>query len=349
MITTKTIVVGGAGFIGFHCAARALAEGHEVTVLDNLSRQGAAVNLAALRERAAVANAAFRFVHADIRNAAELAAIFAECRPDLVLHQAAQVAVTTSVTNPRLDFETNALGTFNVLEAVRLGAPEAFVVFSSTNKVYGGMEDVAVVEEARRYCYRDYPGGLDETRGTDFHSPYGCSKGAADQYVRDYARIYGLRTAVFRQSCIYGPHQFGIEDQGWVAWFVIAAVLNRPVTIYGTGKQVRDLLWVDDLCEAYWCAWQKGLGGEIYNMGGGGENTLSLLELVDELRRHGITGLDPKFGAPRPGDQPVYIANAAKARAALGWKPQVAPADGVARLLAWVRAHQDLIRRVMGF
>jgi CDP-paratose 2-epimerase len=348
-MSKKTIIIGGAGFIGYHCAVRALREGHDVTLVDNLSRQGAAVNLASLRELAGAVKVPLRFCHADIRHHEDLARIFREVRPELVIHQAAQVAVTTSVTNPRLDFEVNALGTFNVLEAVRLQAPEAYVVFSSTNKVYGGMEDVAVVEEATRYRYRDHPEGFDETRATDFHSPYGCSKGAADQYVRDYCRIFGLRAAVFRQSCIYGPNQFGIEDQGWVAWFAIAAVLNRPVTIYGTGKQVRDLLWVDDLCEAYWLAWRQGKGGEIYNMGGGAENTLSLLELVELLRRNGVSGLNPGYSTPRPGDQPVYVTNAAKARAVLSWRPKVAPGAGVVKLLGWVRENQALIKSVMNF
>lgn len=345
---SKVMVIGGAGFIGFHVASRYLAEGHHVCVVDNLSRNGARANFAGLQLIAASFGDRLRFVHADIRVAADLDAVFADARPDCVVHEAAQVAVTTSVANPRLDFEINALGTFNVLEALRRNSPDAFLIYASTNKVYGGMEDVAVVEEAKRYRYRDYPEGLDESRTLDFHSPYACSKGAADQYVHDYARIYGLRTAVFRQSCIYGTNQFGVEDQGWIAWFTIARVLGKPVTIYGSGKQVRDILWVEDLIDAYDRAWKRDTRGQVYNMGGGAENTLSLIELVDIL-----DGLQPsehplQFGEVRPGDQPVYIANAAKARRDLGWQPHVRPAEGVARLHAWVTENKAEVCRVLG-
>jgi len=343
----KVIVFGGCGFIGFHCARRALVEGSEVHVADNLSRAGARVNLADLRALADAGGGTLRFHHVDIRSAHEVEAVFRQTRPDLVMHQAAQVAVTLSVSNPRLDFEINALGTLNILEAMRIHAPEAFLVFSSTNKVYGGMEDVAVVEKATRFEYRDHPQGLDETRSLDFHSPYGCSKGAADQYVHDYSRIYNLRTAVFRQSCIYGPNQYGVEDQGWVAWFIIARILERPVTIYGSGKQVRDLLYIDDLLEAYWKAWQTNASGEVFNMGGGAENTLSLLELVAMLDPLAPTSLSPAYGAPRPGDQPVYVANAGKARRVLGWKPSIHPEVGVPLLLGWVRANSSRIGSVL--
>jgi CDP-paratose 2-epimerase len=209
------------------------------------------------------------------------------------------------------------------------------------------MEDVAVVEEAKRYRYRDYPEGLDESRNLDFHSPYACSKGIADQYFHDYSRCFGLRTVVFRQSCIYGTNQFGVEDQGWIAWFTIARVLGKPVTIYGTGKQVRDILWVDDLIDAYVKAWRLNASGQVFNMGGGAENTLSLLELVDELDKHCKASQPLKFGNVRPGDQPVYIANANKARSLLGWKPQVAPATGVEKLYRWVLENKETVSRVL--
>jgi CDP-paratose 2-epimerase len=345
---SKILVIGGAGFIGFHVSKRYIDEGHDVTVMDNLSRNGARANFAALVQGTAHSERGVRFRHADIRVPADVNAVFAEVRPDFVVHEAAQVAVTTSVTNPRLDFEINAIGTFNVLEALRKHAADAFLVYASTNKVYGGMEDVAVVEEAKRYRYRDYPEGLDESRTLDFHSPYACSKGAADQYVHDYARIFGLRTAVFRQSCIYGTNQFGVEDQGWIAWFTIARVLGKAVTVYGSGKQVRDILWVDDLVEAYDRAWKRDCKGQVYNMGGGAENTLSLLELVDILDGLQPTASPLLFGDVRPGDQPVYIANATKARRALDWIPRVRPADGIARLHAWVEANREEVARVLG-
>lgn len=344
---SRILVIGGAGFVGFHVAKRYLSEGHEVHVLDNLSRNGARANFAALDRLDLPRGVRARFHHVDIRSAYDVDDAVARVRPEFIVHEAAQVAVTTSVTNPRLDFEINAVGTFNVLEATRRHAADAFFVYASTNKVYGGMEDVAVVEEATRYRYRDFPHGLDESRTLDFHSPYACSKGAADQYVHDYARIFGLRTVVFRQSCIYGSNQFGVEDQGWIAWFTIARVLGKPVTIYGSGKQVRDILWVEDLVEAYDRAWKLDKKGEIYNMGGGSENTLSLLELVAILDRLQPSPVSLQFGPVRPGDQPVYIANATKARRDLDWSPRVPPATGVERLHAWVSANRAEVTRVL--
>ena len=222
-----------------------------------------------------------------------------------MLHLAAQVAVTTSVTDPRADFDINALGTFNVLEAVRLAGGGPAVIYSSTNKVYGNLEHVRVVERGGRYAYEDLPDGVDESEPLDFHSPYGCSKGAGDQYVRDYARIYGLKTVVFRQSCIYGTRQFGIEDQGWIAWFCLATLRGQGFTIFGDGKQIRDTLWVGDLVDAYEAALGRidAVSGEVFNVGGGPSNTLSLLELVAMLEQHFGRKLDPaprRLAAGRP-------------------------------------------------
>lgn len=343
----KVFVFGGAGFIGFHASYRYLSEGFQVHVLDNLSRNGARANFVILLKSEKLLAGKLKFHHVDIRIARDVSSLVRLEQPDLIVHEAAQVAVTTSVVNPRLDFEINALGTFNVLEAVREHSPESFFVFASTNKVYGGMEDVAVVEEERRYRYKDYPEGLDESRTLDFHSPYACSKGTADQYVHDYSRIFGLRTAVFRQSCIYGTNQFGVEDQGWIAWFTIARVLGRPVTIYGTGKQVRDILWVEDLVEAYDCAWKQNKAGTVYNMGGGADNSLSLLELVELLDNLHQTDLKLDFGNVRPGDQPVYIANANKAREELAWKPRTDPFQGVEKLYRWVVENKNLVAEVL--
>jgi CDP-paratose 2-epimerase len=344
----SVLVFGGTGFIGFHVARHYLAAGAEVHVADNLWRSGARANLAAL-EALETARGRLHFHHADIRHAEDVVAVVKAARPELVVHEAAQVAVTTSVTNPRLDFEINALGTFNVLEAIRTAAPDAFVIYASTNKVYGGMEELRVRETPERYEFVDIPEGVDESRPLDFHSPYACSKGAADQYVHDYHRIFGLRTAVFRQSCIYGTHQYGIEDQGWIAWFTIAHVLGRPITVYGNGKQVRDVLWAEDLVNAYDKAWKLDRKGAIYNMGGGAENTLSLLELLALLEGLRPTKPAVAFGPVRPGDQPVYIANAGRARAELDWRPLVKPADGVARLLEWVDRNQAQVARILGF
>jgi CDP-paratose 2-epimerase len=261
------------------------------------------------------------------------------------VHLAGQVAVTTSVTNPRDDFENNALGTFNVVEAARLSGRNPILIYASTNKVYGGMDDVEVVEDATRWHYKDLPFGAPESQPLDFHSPYGVSKGCGDQYVRDYHRIYGLPTVVFRQSCIYGPRQFGIEDQGWVAWFVIAAVMGQPITIYGDGKQIRDLLHVSDLINAYDLAVEKidVAAGQVYNLGGGPSNTLAIWTefgpLLEELTGRAIP---VARGDWRPGDQKVFVADVRKAARELGWTPKVSVEEGVRKLFEWVRENKNL-------
>lgn len=335
------LITGGAGFIGCNWAARLRRDGHTVTVLDNLSRKGTAANLAWLREQQGPGP--LKFVQADVRDAAAVAE--AAKGQNAIYHLAAQVAVTTSVLNPREDFEINALGTFNVLEAARLAETQPVVVYASTNKVYGGMEDVRVSEESTRYRYTDLPLGLPETQPLDFHSPYGCSKGAGDQYVRDYARIYNLPTVVFRQSCIYGTRQFGVEDQGWLAHFVIATVRGRPLNIYGDGKQVRDMLWIDDLLDAYQIALTHPdkIAGKIFNIGGGPEFTLSIWTEVGPLLE-ALAGrkIETWHGAWRPGDQKVYISDISKAGQELGWRPKVSPQEGMRRLWGWVSANAAL-------
>jgi CDP-paratose 2-epimerase len=263
----------------------------------------------------------------------------------VIVHLAGQVAVTTSVTDPRDDFESNALGTFNVLEAARLSGRDPIFIYSSTNKVYGGMEDVELVEEETRWRYRDLIHGCPETQPLDFHSPYGCSKGAGDQYVRDYARIYGLRSVVFRQSCIYGPRQFGVEDQGWVAWFMIAAVTGRPMTVYGDGKQVRDILYVDDLLDGYDAAVEKidTASGEVYNLGGGPNNVMSVwAEFGPMLENLMGEPIEVARGDWRPGDQRVFYADIRKVEGELGWKPQVGVKEGIERLFNWVKENKEL-------
>ncbi len=336
----RHLITGGAGFIGCNLADALLRDGEEVTVLDNLSRPRTDQNLRWLQERH---GAALRFIEADVRDAAATAAAIAG--HDVVYHLAGQVAVTTSVVDPRTDFEINALGTLNVLEGARAAEQPPVVFFASTNKVYGGMEEIAIEEGATRYAYRDLPQGIPETQNLDFHSPYGCSKGSADQYVRDYARIYGLRTVVFRQSCILGPRQFGVEDQGWVAHFVIASVLGRPLSIFGDGKQVRDLLYVDDLVNAYRTALAQidRASGQIYNIGGGAENTMAIWsEFGPLLERLVGKPIPVQYGSWRPGDQPVYISDIAKAERELGWRPQIGVEEGVRRLVEWVETNRDL-------
>ena len=337
----KVLVTGGAGFIGANLADRLIAAGDAVTIFDNLSRRGAGQNLAWLR---ASYPEDFRFVQGDICDAGAISRAMQGI--EVVYHLAAQTAVTTSVTDPRSDFEVNAAGTFNVLEAARLEGDDAILLFASTNKVYGGMEHIEVVEEASRYTYRDLPEGAAESEPLDFHSPYGCSKGAADQYVRDYHRIYGLRTVVFRQSCVYGPRQMGVEDQGWVAWFVIAAVLGKPLTIYGDGKQVRDLLYIDDLVNAYQLATQHidRTAGQIYNMGGGAANTISVWTEFQPMLAEalGRPVPDPAFGDWRPGDQKVFFCDTSKAARDFGWRPKTGVAEGVKKLGQWVEANRGL-------
>lgn len=337
----KVLITGGAGFIGCNAVSRFVEGGDEVTVYDNLSRRGARENLDWLREKHG--GGAVRVIEADVRDAERLAA--AARGTNAVLHLAGQVAVTTSVSDPRSDFETNALGTFNALEAARRSGSSPVFLYSSTNKVYGGLESAAVEEEETRYRYRDHPDGIPEEQPLDFHSPYGCSKGAGDQYVRDYARIYGLRTVVFRQSAIYGPRQFGIEDQGWIAWFLIAAVCGRPLTIYGDGKQVRDVLYVDDLVDLYGRAIERidRAAGHVFNVGGGRENTISVWREFGPLLESLLgRSLAVRTAGWRPGDQKVFVSDCRKARTLLGWAPKTGVRDGVGRLHEWVAENKRL-------
>jgi CDP-paratose 2-epimerase len=340
-MTLNYFITGGAGFIGSNYVHRLLERGEQVTIYDNLSRAGAPRNLAWLRE--SFGESAFKLVIGDVRDAGLLAVATREA--DVIIHLAAQVAVTTSVVKPREDFEINAGGTFNVLEAARLNERKPRVLYASTNKVYGGMEDVHVIEKATRWEYESLPFGAPESQPLDFHSPYGCSKGTGDQYVRDYSRIYDLPTVVMRQSCIYGPRQFGVEDQGWVAWMVIAAVTGRPLTIYGDGKQIRDLLHVHDLLDAYDAALKRigDIQGEVFNLGGGSTNTLSIwTEFGPMLEKLLGKSIPVARGDWRPGDQKVFVADIRKAEKDLGWKPKVNVESGVKQLFDWVRANQTL-------
>ncbi|HEY4504711.1 MAG TPA: GDP-mannose 4,6-dehydratase [Candidatus Paceibacterota bacterium] len=336
----RILITGGAGFIGINATEHFIKLGWMVTIFDNFSRYGAQDNVAWLKRSYP---GKFEVVRGDIvRDLENLKKLV--IRANAVIHLAGQVAVTTSVTNPREDFETNALGTFNVLEAIRLSKNKPALIFTSTNKVYGGLEGAKVLENKLRYSLPSFKSGVSEEQPIDFHSPYGCSKGAADQYVRDYSRIYGLDTVVLRQSCIYGPHQFGIEDQGWVAWFTIANAFGRKVKIYGTGKQVRDILYVSDLCRIYEMAVNKikKVRGQIINVGGGPMNTLSLLELMPMLPELKYT-----FDKIRPGDQPVYVSDIRKAKKLLDWQPEVRPVDGLSKLKSWVEENKKVLAKYL--
>ena len=340
----KIIITGGAGFIGSNAAMRYLKAGHEVIVIDSLTREGTRKNLNILE----AIGGRLHFLPADIREAEAVQKVFERHRDvDRILHLAAQVAVTTSVQDPMTDFETNALGTLNVLEAMRRCDISSPAIYSSTNKVYGEMMDAQVVLRDNRWAYTNLPAGVSEERCLDFHSPYGCSKGAADQYFVDYHRIYGLNTTVMRQSCIYGYRQFGAEDQGWVAWFMIACQTGRPITIFGDGKQVRDILFVDDLLDAYDAAFSGGreIAGRVYNIGGGPENVLSLLELVEYIEQRQGSRLKYVKSEWRPGDQKVFVSDIRRAYTELGWKPKIGSRQGLDLLYDWIGCNLNLFER----
>ena len=346
----KILITGGAGFVGSHVAEYYARKGYEVVAFDNLSRaellgyeaSNAMYNWDYLKRYKNI-----ELVKGDIRDAERIKDVAKNA--DAIIHTAAQTAVTTSLRNPRTDFEINAVGTFNVLEAARLSENNPCVVYCSTNKVYGNnVNKIAVIEKEKRYEFADerYKNGIPEDFPTDLceHTPYGCSKFAGDVYVQDYAHTYGLKTGVFRMSCIYGERQFGVEDQGWVAWFAIATLLNKPITIYGDGKQVRDVLYVKDLIRAYDLFINSNLKQAVFNIGGGPENTLSLLELLDLLE--GLTGKRAKISYEnwRPSDQKVYISDISKVKEKLRWNPRVNPREGVKMLLSWIHANKNILK-----
>ena len=334
---TRYLITGGCGFLGTNLAAEALAGRGELIVVDNLSRPGSRENLAWLRGKGA-----FAFHGADVRNAVAVDHVVKDCKPDVVFHLAGQVAMTTSIHDPRMDFEINALGTLNVLDAVRRLAPDAALIYSSTNKVYGDLEWVRYGEEPTRYTTPEFPDGFDERTPLSFHSPYGCSKGAADQYCLDFARIFGLRTTVLRHSSIYGARQFSTIDQGWIGWFckMARAASGRaaaPFTISGNGKQVRDVLHAEDLVGLYYAIPVAGdtVRGRAFNVGGGAGNSLSLLELFALLEGELSIKLAFERLPPRESDQKVFVANNAMITEATGWRPRVSAREGVHAMLRW--------------
>ena len=340
-----TLITGGAGFVGANLAHRLLAQGQRVLVLDNLSRPGVERNLEWLRD---AHGDQLSVMVDDVRDAAAVRRAVA--RAQRVFHFAAQVAVTTSLVDPQEDFAINAQGTLNVLEAARAQAHPPSVLMTSTNKVYGGLEDVGLVLSDGRYApvsTEIAAHGISEARPLDFHSPYGCSKGTADQYVHDYARSYGLRTVVFRMSCIYGQRQFGTEDQGWVAHFLLRALERAPITLFGDGRQVRDILFVDDLVDAFLLADRHidQLSGQAFNIGGGPGNVISLLDLLDHIETLEGHRPDVQHEAWRTGDQRYYVSDTRRFQAATGWRPQVSAAQGIERLHRWLRESRGMVLR----
>ena len=335
----KILITGGCGFLGSNLAADAIAQGIDLCIFDNLYRHGSQNNLSWLRTQGG-----FDFVHGDIRNSNDVQRVINRFKPDAVFHLAGQVAMTTSIADPRMDFEVNALGTLNVLEAVRTHVPDSAVIYSSSNKVYGDLEQYQYIETNTRYKCVEYPNGFSENTSLDFHSPYGCSKGAADQYLLDYNRIYGLKTVVFRHSSMYGGRQFATADQGWIGWFCQKAIEikknrnSKTITISGSGKQVRDVLHASDMKRLYMTALKSIdlAAGQAFNIGGGLSNSLSLLELFDMLEdKLKITIKYDKLPV-RESDQRVFIADTTKAKKILDWKPEMPASAGIDDMLNWL-------------
>lgn len=343
----SVLVTGGAGFVGSHFAEDALRRGHKVTVLDNLSRGTLLLKKDPNRTFTwdyLKRLGGIKLVKGSTTDAPLIDRLARES--DVILHAAAQTAVTTSVVAPVPDFESNALGTFRVLEAARKSPRRPTLLYCSTNKVFGhNVNDVPLRQSAKRYAFSpSHAKGIAEDFPIDNceHTPYGCSKLSGDLYAQDYARLYGLRTGVFRMSCIYGRRQFGFEDQGWVAWFTIATLTGQPITLWGDGKQVRDVLFVDDLVRAYWAFIESDIAHGVFNMGGGPEHTMSLIELLDFLEAYSGKRSRLSYKDWRPSDQKVYISDTRKAKRLLGWKPLITPAEGVRRIAEWVAENRRL-------
>lgn len=343
----KVLITGGAGMVGSHCAEHYAKAGHKVLVYDNLMRskifssdaKSVEYNWKYLQKFNNIA-----LIKKDIRSAKPLDQAVKDFKPELVLHAAAQPGVRFSLENPSEDFDINCVGTVNVLEAIRKFVPKATLIYCSTNKVYGdNVNNLSLVERNVKYGFKSSK-GVSEKQSIDLtgHTPYGVSKLAGDLYMQDYAYTYGIRTAVFRMSCIYGTRQFGFEDQGWIAWFAIRFLQGKPITVYGDGKQVRDVLWVEDLINAYNKFYQSKLRHGVFNIGGGSVNTLSLLELINILKKVTKTSVDVKFDDWRKFDQKVYISDIGYVCKTLKWAPKVSPKQGVEKIIQWVKDNPKL-------
>lgn len=335
----KYLITGGCGFLGSNIAEQILKNGDDLTVFDNYSRIGSEQNLAWLKQQGE-----FRNINGDIRNQNDVERAVKEIQPDVIYHLAGQVAMTTSIANPRMDFEVNVIGSFNLLEAVRQFSPDTTVIYSSTNKVYGDLEQFSYIETDSRYVCQDYPNGFPEDVTLEFHSPYGVSKGSADQYMLDYARIFDLKTVVFRHSSMFGGRQFATVDQGWVGWFTKKAVeiktdnLKVPFTISGNGKQVRDLLYASD-CVTLYLEAAKNISyikGQSFNIGGGIDNSSSILELFKYLEEELDVRMNYTVLPPRESDQRVFVADISKTKELLSWKPMVSKQEGIKNMITWV-------------
>lgn len=342
---TKVLITGGLGFIGSNLAHRLLNNGCRVVIIDNMSRIGCKHNLDWLESN--INSDLLTVYQFGINERAKLRKAMKGC--DVIYHLAGQVSVVDSLDNPFKDFRDNAEGTLSVLECARLNGEDPVIVFSSTNKVYGSLNHLDIGENASRYFLKDYPYGISETQQLDFHSPYGCSKGASDLYVFDYSRTFNMRTVVMRQSCIYGIRQFGQDAQGWISWFVIAGLLDLPISIYGDGKQVRDVLYIDDLVDAYVAVVNNidRTQGNVYNIGGGKDNTISVwAEFKYELEKLANKPVNVMYGAERVGDQKIYVSDIRKAEQDFGWKPKVDLRQGMEKIYTWVKENLHLLEEI---
>lgn len=339
----KIFITGGAGFIGSNAAEYFIKKKWKVYIFDNLSRKGTRVNLNRILSKIS------KFYFGDVKDFKKLNLILKKIKPNVILHAAGQVAVTTSIENPRKDLEDNLVGTFNLLESLRKNKLKSKFIYTSTNKVYGNLNNLKLLKKKFRYQLKNSKKGINENKNLDLHSPYGCSKGAADQYVNDYARIFNIDAFVLRQSCIYGINQFGIEDQGWVAWFVIASIMKKKFNIYGDGKQVRDILYIDDLCDLFHkisVSKNKNKNKNIiFNVGGGNKFSLSLLELINILKKK---KLNPKFmySKWRKGDQKIYISDNSKIINQFNWRPKINPNKGIDILIKWIKENKTVISKI---
>ena len=339
----KILITGGAGFIGSNSALTFARHGWQIYLIDNLSRKGGKINLTNLKKKIK-----FKFYNCDIENIKKLSSIINKIKPQLIIHCAGQVAVTTSVKNPRFDFNSNATGTLNVLESIRLYSKKSKLIFLSTNKVYGDVSNRLIKSNKKRYSFIGKLKNIDENYPLDLHSPYGCSKGAADQYVRDYSRVYGLDTIVLRMSCIYGNMQFGMEDQGWITWLTILSFFNKKIKIFGDGKQVRDVLFVSDLVQLFLkISKTKKNDDNIYNIGGGFNNSISILELIEILNKKLNKKNNYKNYSWRPGDQKIYISNISKVKKSYKWYPKTKVNQGLDTVISWIKENESGIKKIL--
>ena len=335
----KYLITGGLGFLGSNLSNEVIRRNEELFILDNFFRKGCNQNLNWLRKKGS-----FEFLYGDIRNNNDVESIIREIKPDVIFHVAGQVAMTTSLKDPRLDFEVNTLGTINILESVRKFSSNSSIIYTSTNKVYGDLEYLEYIEKDTRYISKKYPRGFNESLSLNFQSPYGCSKGAADQYILDYAKMFDLNTVVFRHSTIYGTRQFSTFDQGWIGWFCQKAfeikkgILKDKLTISGNGKQVRDILFIDDAVNLYFMAAKKinTLKGKVFNIGGGIDNSISILELFDMLEKKLNIQLKYEKLRPREGDQKFFVTNIDKAKNLIKWRPEVSIDEGIDKMIEWI-------------